>query len=190
MKNKKLLIFLIIIAIIGSGIYIYSSLQTVKAYTYLVPRWNLEDKISSLKNFVGLKVKENINKGELLIKEKTQEAKTSIFEDLKDDISGQIDALGGKFGVASDSSFSSFNLEIDQIIKINQIIYFSIKNNNGKIPYKINWGDEKNEKGEMAENERKIVSHGWTKIGEYNITFEAVINGKNIKQQKIITVIE
>jgi len=159
----------------------------VKAYTYLVPRWNLEDKISSLKNFVGLKVKENINKGELLIKEKTQEAKTSIFEDLKDDISGQIDALGGKFGVASDSSF---NLEINQIIKINQIIYFSIKNNNGKIPYELDWGDKKNESGEIAENERKIVSHSWTKIGEYNITFKAIINGKDIKQHKIITVIE
>ncbi|MEK7549334.1 MAG: PKD domain-containing protein [Patescibacteria group bacterium] len=187
MKNKKLLIFLIIIAIIGSGIYIYSSLQTVKAYTYLVPRWNLEDKISSLKNFVGLKVKENINKGEFLIKEKTQEAKTSIFEDLKDSISGQIDILGGKFGVASNSSF---DLVINQVVKINQPIYFSIKNSDGKISYEINWGDEKIERGEIAENERKIVSHTWTKIGEYNITFKAIINGKDIKQQKIITVIE
>ncbi len=194
MKNKKLLIFLIILAIIGSGIYIYSSLEVVKAYTYIVPKWNFSDKISSLKNIVGLKdfnfsekVKENINKGEFLIKGKVQEAKTSVFEDLKDSLSGQIDALGGKFGVASNSSF---NLEIDQIIKINQQVYFSIKNNGGKFSYEINWGDEKIERGEITENERKIVSHSWTKIGEYNITFKAVINDKDIERQKMITVIE
>lgn len=104
-KSSKFLALLAISAIIGSAIYIYSGLNTAKAYTFFAP----------INTFVGKKIIEPIKKAAIsgktsvenklkqasadLIKETVESAKNNAFISIKNGLDSGLNAIGKTIGV-------------------------------------------------------------------------------------------
>ena len=99
---KKIFIFLLIIAFIGSAIYIYSSLKTTKAYTFTVPNINLQ-KINDKIKDVAKSTKSSITsfvekKAENTVKENSKSFKQNTFNFIKENMNNGINAVGKAVG--------------------------------------------------------------------------------------------
>lgn len=102
-RFKKIFIFLLTIAFIGSAIYIYSSFKTVKAYTFTVPNISLQkinDKIKdTIKSAKSSTISFAEKKAEDTAKKSSRKIKQNTFEFIKKNINSGIDVIGEAIGV-------------------------------------------------------------------------------------------
>ncbi len=101
-RSKKIFIFLLIIAFIGSAIYIYSSLKMTRAYTFTVPDINLQKINDKIKNAIE-STKSSITsfaekKAEDTARENLKTFKQSAFNFIKENINNGIDVVGKAVG--------------------------------------------------------------------------------------------
>lgn len=115
-RSKKIFIFLLTIAFIGSAIYIYSSLKTAKAYTFTIPNISLNELSDKIKNTINT-TKSAIDS---LIKKKAQDTiddaskslKQNTFEFIKENMNNGLNVIGKTIGV--DTSISNENQSIQE----------------------------------------------------------------------------
>ncbi len=110
-RSKKIFIFLLITAFIGSAIYIYSSLETAKAYTFTIPNINLQKINDKIKNTIELTKSSVISfiekKAEDTVRESSKSFKQSTFEFIKENMNNGIDTIGKSIGADIPISLSS-----------------------------------------------------------------------------------
>ena len=119
--------------------------------------------------------------------------KAEAFDLVKGAIAKKVDNLAVDLGIGSAQSGNSGSAVSNPIsisIKSGTLVNFTIENNEqGVIDYTVDWKDGKSESGKIAKSESKIVSHSWTKAGEYILQFKISSPGKSKEYQVGISIL-
>lgn len=119
--------------------------------------------------------------------------KTEAFNLMKGVITKKVDNLAADLGVSpvqSGGSGSPASNPVSPSIKSGTPAYFTIKNSEQvAIDYIIDWKDGKSENGQVAKGESKIVSHSWSKSGEYVLQFKINSAGGTNEYQVRISIL-
>ncbi|OGM91417.1 hypothetical protein A2999_02960 [Candidatus Wolfebacteria bacterium RIFCSPLOWO2_01_FULL_38_11] len=102
--SRKLFVFLAIIAIIGSGFYLYKNIKLTKALTYFLPFVNTVKEKASIK-------------GEAVLDKTAKDFKNTAFAHFKSGVNSGIDKIGEAMGV---EPINQINSNAEQSINDNK----------------------------------------------------------------------
>lgn len=141
-----------------------------------------KEAVSSLKNLFNKETDGLKDKSKSLIDQTASKTKGTVFGVVEkslnktEDVAGEI--LGVKLNPAADGS-GLLTEAITYLTKINAPLSFIIKNpfsqaESKDIKYKIDWGDEKQNEGELLSGQSIVISHAWSKEGDYFVRFKII----------------
>ena len=141
-----------------------------------------KETVSSLKNLFNKETDGLKDEGKSLIGQTTSKTKGKIFGVVEESLNKTEDMAGKILGVESNPAADGFGLLTEAIIyliKINAPLSFVIKNpfsqaESKDIKYKIDWGDEKQNEGELLSGQSIMISHAWSKEGHYFVKFKII----------------
>ncbi|MDD5547326.1 MAG: hypothetical protein PHN74_00250 [Candidatus Pacebacteria bacterium] len=143
-----------------------------------------------------------INKGNEVVSGAVKAVKKQAFDLFKKTVNEEIDNLGKDLKVESrapssiDNTASIINVaggsdsvethpEVIFSIQPNSLAYFTIKNiEEENIKFEINWQDGESKNGTINKGDTMILSHGWSKSGNYLVEFK-IITTKETKGYNI-----
>lgn len=103
-------------------------------------------------------------------------AKTEAFTTLKTAVVKKVESLSTDLGVSTAppaASGAAAANTIQSAIKAGSLAYFTIRNNEqDTVNYIIDWKDGKSENSQILKGQAQIVSHSWSKVGEYILQFK------------------
>lgn len=141
-----------------------------------------KEAVSSLKNLLSKKttgLRENVGES---FNETLDKSKSLIFGVVGEGLNKTEDMAGKILGVESNPAADGSGLlteAITYLTKINAPLSFVIKNpfsqtESKDIKYKIDWGDEKQNEGELLSGQSIVISHVWSKEGDYFVRFKII----------------
>lgn len=198
----KVFRIIIYIALIGGSAYFFLSKDNISRYTF--PNFGPSAKglvVSSFKRVwdgiadVAPQIFDKAaEKGEALVAETEQKIKEQAFDVLRQTADNKINDFGSRLGIEV-QKFSG-NQENQQAsvslaMKAGSEVYFTIKNHEAKsVSYAVDWLDGASGTGQIISGDTGIISHKWSKAGEYNLKFRVFSSDGEKNYQVLISIIK
>ena len=206
---------LIVVALIIGGIYFAVDKDNLSQYTF--PEFDGKKVLKSvfqrakegnLDAGISLKTDSIIGEGdnfftkaiegvESVVDSVIDDIKLETFKKFKDAVNKKVDDLGKNAGVDVDINVntgggSAASRSADPVVftmKSQDPAYFTVVNREDKnIEYEVDWQDGNKDSGTLDEDERAILSHKWSKPGEYLIQFKIIKIGEEDNYQFLINI--
>lgn len=199
---KKVFRITIYTALIGGAIYFFLSKDNTSRYTF--PNFGPATKdlvVSSFKRIwegvasVAPQILDKAaEKGGELISETEQKIKNQAFDILKQSANDKINDFGSRLGVEIQKISTNQETQQNSVslaMKTGTAVYFTIKNYEDKqVSYEVDWLDGEKGTGQIESGETKVVSHKWSRAGDYNLKFRMFSLDGEKKQQIFISIIK
>ena len=125
-------------------------------------------------------------------------AKTKTFETFKELVNKEIDDAGESIGVTGVSISgggglspvsTSVNSPVIFTVRVGTPTYFTVQNKEkGEILYEIDWQDGKIDSDTLKSEGSRVLSHSWSKIGDYIIRFKIITKNGQTNYPVVISV--
>ena len=129
------------------------------------------------------------NQAESAITNIVNDFKFETFQKIRDTVNERVDTLSRGVGIEVNGN------EINEIsplafsVKSGILAYFTLINRENKaLSYQVDWQDGNKDEGALEIGGRKVLSHKWTKTGDYLIQFKIITETGEKKYQFSISI--